>query len=268
MTISESQAPSGRWAMTGSAGAIGQHLRSTLGHQFEELLLLDITEQEPRAGNERVAQIDLRDADALRLSLVDVDGIIHLGGIADEADFHDLAEVNIVGTYHLLEAARINAIPRVVYASSNRATGFYGTDEVVSPDDPFRPDGFYGVSKAAVEALCRLYSDKFGLEISCLRIGSYEAAPTTPRELRTWLSPDDCTRAFEAAIHGDYTFSTFYAASNNTQGWWDLSPGSAIGFSPRDDAEDFAAGILGDLVEPQGGVFATPEFTLSRQRRS
>lgn len=255
-----------RWAITGAAGSVGRHLRSALADTFDELILLDLNEIEDLAPNERALNVDLRDFVALREALAGVEGVIHLGGLADEADFHDLAEVNIVGTYHLLEAARLNSVRRVVYASSNRATGFYPTAHRVSPDEPVRPDGLYGVSKAATEALCRLYSDKFGLQISCLRIGSFEERPTTPRELHTWLSPDDCTAAFRAAIEAEYSFVTFYAVSNNTHVWWDLTDGAAIGFEPVDNAESFAASITGEPIEPQGGVFASPEFTLSRQR--
>jgi uronate dehydrogenase len=252
--------------MTGAAGKVGRHLRATLGDAFEEFLLLDIEAIEPTAPNERALQVDLRDFDAVQTALQRVKGVIHLGGLADEADFHDLAEVNLVGTYHVLEAARMGGVQRVVYASSNRATGFYPITRVVKPDEPYRPDGLYGVTKGATEALCRLYSDKFGLEIACLRIGSFEVLPTTPRELHTWLSPRDCTAAFRAALEGTYDFTTFYAVSANTGIWWDLQAGNAIGFVPEDDAAWFADGIHGEPLEPQGGVFARPEFTLSRQR--
>lgn len=37
----------------------------------------------------------------------------------------------------------------------------------------------------------RLYADKFGVSVICLRIGSFEEAPTEPRHLGTWLSPHD-----------------------------------------------------------------------------
>lgn len=255
-----------RWAMTGAAGSIGRHLRAVLADAFDHLLVLDLEEIQDLAPHERSLRVDLRDFEALREAVNGLDGIIHLGGLADEADFHDLAEVNIVGTYHLLEAARMGGVRRVVYASSNRATGFYPTSHVVRPDEPFRPDGLYGVSKAAAEALCRLYFDKFGLEISCLRIGSFEVQPTTPRELHTWLSPGDCAAAFRAAMEGTYGFTTFYAVSANSQTWWELGAGRLIGFEPKDDAMAFAEGIDGDPVEPQAGTYASQDFTLSRQK--
>ncbi len=107
----------GLWAMTGAAGNIGRHLRETLGASFKELLLLDLEPIEDLAPHERAQRLDLRDFEAVLSALAGVEGIIHLGGLADEADFHDLAEVNIVGTYHLLEAARLQSVRRVIYAS-------------------------------------------------------------------------------------------------------------------------------------------------------
>lgn len=255
-----------RWAMTGAAGRIGRHLRATLNEVFDDLLLLDLVPIDDLAPHERNVQLDVRDLDALCEVVAGLDGVIHLGGLADEADFHDLSDINVVGTYHVFEAARMGGGARVVYASSNRATGFYPTDRMVTPNDPFRPDGLYGVAKAATEAMGRLYADKFGLEVSCLRIGSFEETPSTPRELHTWLSPRDCTAAFRAAIEGDYKFTTFYAVSNNAESWWDLEAGRAIGFYPQDNAADYADGVVGELSEPQGGWFASQEFTLSKQR--
>lgn len=253
------------WAITGAAGQVGRHLRTTLGSQLGNLLLLDMIDPAPVLPNEKSLIVDLRDFNAVHAALEGVTGIIHLGGIADEADFADLVSANIIGTHHVLEAARQHSIRRVVYASSNRATGFYPREGTISSEQPFRPDGLYGVSKAAAETLCRLYSDKFGLEIACLRIGSFEASPSTPRELSTWLSHDDCTRAFNAALTGDYQFTTYYAVSRNTRRWWGLEAGTRIGFHPQDDAENFAPEISGEPTGPQGGTFASHEYTLSRQ---
>jgi len=96
--------------------------------------------------------------------------------------------------------------------------------------------GFYGVSKVAGEALCRLYADKFGLSTISVRIGSYENRPTSAREQRTWLSPSDAVRAFIAAMTTTEHTALFYAVSANTARWWDLESGTAVGFVPQDDA--------------------------------
>ncbi|MFW7414390.1 NAD-dependent epimerase/dehydratase family protein [Demequina sp. SO4-18] len=254
-----------RWVVTGAAGTVGSALRVALHERQVELVSTDVRSTAPVGPNDRVLTADLADLRALEQVLDGADGVIHLGGLADEADFHDLAAVNIVGTYHVLEAARRSGVPRVVYASSNRVTGMYTADTVVSPDMPARPDGFYGVSKVAGEALCRLYSDKFGISTAAVRIGSYEPRPGTAREQRTWLSPDDALRAFLAAMTTDQT-AVFYAVSANSSRWWDLAAGAAIGYLPEDDAATWLAESPIDPTQPQGGPYATAEYSLDRMR--
>ncbi|WP_197674602.1 NAD-dependent epimerase/dehydratase family protein [Agrococcus jejuensis] len=252
------------WAITGAAGTIGRRVRAALRERGVQLRSLDVRDVEPVDADDLVSLVDLDDLPGLERSFAGVDGIVHLGGLADEADFHDLAAVNVVGTYHVLEAARRAGVPTVVYASSNRVTGMYPTTTRVDPEMPPRPDGFYGVSKVAGEALCRLYADKFGVRTIVLRIGSYEAEPTTARERSTWLSHDDAIRAVLAAMRATQQHAVLYAVSANREAWWDLGAGEAVGFVPQDDASAWS--IAGGADEPQGGAFATPAYSLERMR--
>lgn len=256
--------------LTGAAGKVAGALRAGIAERVGALRLVDRVPVEPEHPGEEAVVADLHDQAAVGEALRGAAGVLHLGAIADEADFHDLVEVNVTGTFHVLEAARRAGARRAVLAGSNRVTGFYDTATQVEPAMPPRPDGLYGVTKVAGEALGRLYADKFGLEVACLRIGSFEQVPRDERHLSTWLSPRDCLAAFVAAMTApQLTFAAFYAVSRNTRGWWDLEAGRALGFEPRDDAEAHAAGVEqqpGGLAGPQGGVFATPAFTLDRQR--
>jgi uronate dehydrogenase len=253
-----------RWVVTGAAGNIGTHLRTALRAREVDLISTDARPADAVDDRDRVVTADLSDLARLTTLFDGADGVIHLGGLSDEADFHDLAEVNIVGTYHVLEAARRSNVPRVVYASSNRVTGMYPTTTLVDHTMPPRPDGFYGVSKVAGEALCQLYSDKFDLSTIALRIGSYEAEPSTPRESHTWLSHDDAIRAFVAAMTTSEHHATFYAVSANSIPWWDTAEGERLGYIPEDDAAAWA--LPGEPEEPQGGRFASPAFSLDRMR--
>ncbi|WP_380162814.1 NAD-dependent epimerase/dehydratase family protein [Kineococcus sp. R86509] len=167
----------------------------------------------------------------------------------------------------MLEAARRAGVSRVVYASSNRLTGSYTAGDHVVSDMPPRPDGFYGVSKVAGEALCRLYADKFQISTISLRIGSYEEQPSSAREQRTWLSPADAIRAFVAAMTTTEHAAVFYAVSANTDGWWDLQAGEAVGYFPQDDA---TAGSTREFIDPnvpQGGMYAAHAYSTDRMRR-
>lgn len=260
------------WVLLGAGGDVGRSLRPELAARVGRLRLVDVTALEPAHPNEEAVIGDVRDQHALDVALRHANGVVHLGGLADEDDFHDLAEINIVGTYHVFEAARRAGARRVVYASSNRATGFYSTDTLLDASMPPRPDGLYGVSKVAGEALGRLYADKFGLEVAALRIGSFEPTPQDQRQLSTWLSPADCLAAFLAAMTApELSYAVFYAVSRNTRRWWDLADGQALGFDPSDDAEDHAPRSSPSATKtsgsvPQGGPYTTPAYTLDRQR--
>ncbi|KOX03179.1 MULTISPECIES: NAD-dependent epimerase/dehydratase family protein [Micromonospora] len=254
----------GTVALTGAAGAIGTVVRPVLAEHADRLVLLDEQPISDAGPTETARIVDLRDPDAVVAALEDVDCVVHLGGIADEAPLADLLNVNVLGTYHVLEAARRHRLRRVVLASSNRITGFYPADELVHPDWPVRPDGLYGVSKAGIEALGRLYHDKFDTQVVCLRIGSMESAPTEPRHAATWLSPRDCTGFILASLTApDPGFRTLYAVSDNAKRFWDDAGWAAIGYRPVDNAARHGYGddpAEGDDV--QGGEYASAPYTL------
>lgn len=259
----------GTVVVTGAAGNIGSVVRGALRGEVGRLVLLDRVPLQAEAANEVVHTVDLRDAAAVEAALAGADAVLHLGGLPDEAPLEHLLDANVLGTHHVLEAARRAAIPRVVLASSNRVTGFYPAAHCTDPKEPVRPDGLYGVSKVAVETLGRLYADKFDVSVICLRIGSFEEAPTEPRHLATWLSPRDAVGFCRAALTAPLStrFATVYAVSANTRRYWELPAESELAYTPLDDAEAHAplitdAGSPTDPEAPQAGPYASPEFTL------
>jgi uronate dehydrogenase len=163
----------------------------------------------------------------------------------------------------VFEAARLEGCPRVVFASSNHATGYYSINDRIGPEDPARPDSYYGASKLFGEALGSLYHDKFGLSVACIRIGSALPRPIDERHLSTWLSPGDLTRLVVACLASpELGFAIVYGASANQRGWWDLEPGRRLGYEPVDDAETFAADVESGLPsEFQGGSSFTQPGT-------
>lgn len=251
------------WLLTGANGNIGQQLRSHLRERVAHLVVADREAPTDLASNEAAATFDLNDFQSIAALMPGCDGVIHLAGIADEAAYADLLRVNALGTYHVLESMRLAGVPRLVYASSNRITGFHSTNELLDDQSTVRPDGLYGASKAAAEALTRMYADKFGMQVCNVRIGSFENTPSNAREAATWLSPSDANLAFESAMTTSSPFSVFYAVSANRYRFWSLEPGRTIGYVPRDDAST----ILGDNIYPpdnsaQAGDFANATYTL------
>jgi uronate dehydrogenase len=246
--------------LTGAAGGIGSHLRAPLREQASELRITDIAPLEAQAPNEVAIVADLADEAAIDAAAEGADAVVHLGGIPTERAFADLLGPNVVGTRNVLEAARRGGARRIVYASSNHVTGMYASGHPLDGTDPVRPDSLYGVSKAFGEALGRMYVDKFGLEVVCLRIGSFQPRPRVARELSTWLSPADMTRLTLAALtHPDVGFEIVYGVSANRRSWWSPEPGLRIGYEPQDDAEAFAAELDGDPGALQGGEFTVPD---------
>ncbi|MFF6998936.1 NAD-dependent epimerase/dehydratase family protein [Streptomyces sp. NPDC008313] len=257
----------GTVVITGAAGRVGSAMRAGLRAEAERLVLVDRVGLCARSPTEEVRQFDLRDAEAVTAALEGADAVVHLGGVPDEAPLPELLDGNVRGTHNVLEGARRQGVGRVVLASSNRLTGFYPVSENVTPEMPPRPDGLYGVSKVAVEALGRLYADKFGLSVVCLRIGSFEDAPTERRHLATWLSPRDCLGFVRAALTAPgIRFTTVYGVSANTRRFWDIDAGKALGYTPVDDAEAFASRVPPEgrsADDPlQGGAYADAEYTL------
>ncbi|MEV1008084.1 NAD(P)-dependent oxidoreductase [Streptomyces sp. NPDC049881] len=258
-------------AITGAAGQIGSVVRRALRSEAERLIALDRVPLEAEAPNETARQVELRDPGAVVAALAGTgtDAVLHLGGIADEAPLAELLAANVLGTQHVLEAARRLGIPRVVLASTNRVTGFHPTRRLTGPADPTRPDGLYAVSKVAVEALGRMYAEKFGLSVIALRIGSFEESPTEPRHLATWLSPRDAVGFVRAALTAPPSpgFRVVYAVSANTRRFWELPAPTTLAYTPVDDAETYASLIPGADIPfspttPQSGPYAAPEFTL------
>jgi uronate dehydrogenase len=250
----------GRVLLTGAAGAIGTALRVPLRAAAREVVLSDIAPVTAEADNEIVRPADLADFDAVLAAAEGAEAIVHLGGISVEAPFEELAGPNLFGAYHVFEAARQAGVQRVVFASSNHATGFYPSGQRLVGSEPVRPDSLYGVTKAYGEALGRMYHDKFGLRVACLRIGSFRERPRNARMLSTWLSPADGARLVLACLTSpELRFSIVYGVSANQRSWWAAAPGRRLGYEPQDDAEAFAAEVTGTVDGRQGAEFATRE---------
>ncbi len=253
--------------VTGAAGRIGRTLVPALiaaGHHVRGIDL--VAPDAPWADDVVVA--DVADDDhALAAVLTGADAVVHLAAHAAESDFETAVHSHIRLTHRVLDQARAAGVGRVIYASSNHAVGFTPRAAMLSPRTVVRPDTYYGVGKAAAEALCSLYHDRYGLAVACLRIGSFRGRPVTRRHLSTWLSPNDLVRLVEACLRApDLGFAVVYGISANTRRWWDLSSARQLGYEPLDNAERWAAEIeaIPQTVEDDldaryvGGDFARP----------
>ena len=254
--------------MTGAAGGVATMIRPLLRANYRLRLSDRAAIPEPAEGEE-IAPADLSDMASLRRAVAGVDGIVHFGGRSMEASWEVIHEANIVGCYNLFEAARLEGIRRIVFASSNHAVGFYGRDELISTDVIVRPDSRYGVSKVFGEALASLYAYKYGAEVLSIRIGNVSLKPADVRRLSIWISPRDLCQLIGIGLEAPgIRHEIVYGASDNARGWWDNSNAVRLGYRPADRSEDFAAGVLakgsgnsGDdrIDRNQGGNFCVDE---------
>ncbi|TMJ51884.1 MAG: NAD(P)-dependent oxidoreductase [Alphaproteobacteria bacterium] len=258
-----------RVLITGAAGRIGRTLRAGLGKRYRLLRLLDLAPLGAAAAGEEVVHADIGDLAAMEAALEGIDCVVHLAGVPEEDVWEKILPANIVGTYNVFEAARRRGTRRIVFASTNHVVGFHPRDrrldEIVMP----RPDTRYGASKAFGEALGRLYADKHGISVACLRIGSLQVKPQDERQLATWISPRDTVELVRCCIEApDYHFLIVYGVSNNRDRRWFDRASRLLGYAPQDDAEAFAAEIRARGEKPDaiaarfhGGPYCAMEFS-------
>jgi len=173
--------------VTGGAGFIGSHVvdrllatgevRVTVLDEFNDYYdpLIKRGNVAQFRGPVTVVEGDLRDRALIDQVFDDgrFDGVIHLAGRAGvrpsilEPELY--LDVNIKGTFHILEAARRTGVSRVVFASSSSVYG-------VNPKVPFAEDDAllatispYAATKLAGEQLCSNYAHLYGLQTVCLR---------------------------------------------------------------------------------------------------
>jgi uronate dehydrogenase len=253
--------------ITGATGDVGTHMRRELAGKYK-LVLSDRRPIKNLAKGEKFIRADIsKMADALKITK-GVDAILHLGGYSVEGPWEGILQANIIGCYNVFEAARRNGVKRILFPTSNHATGFYRRDQTIDHRVYPKPDSRYGVSKVFGEALGSLYVDKYGMEMFMMRIGNVNEKPIDKRRLSLLFTPRDMAQLVQIGIeHPDIRFEIVYGVSGNKRSWYDNSNAARLGYRPQDDSEVFAQEILAKekpgghpVAEAhQGGVFCVEE---------
>jgi UDP-glucose 4-epimerase len=168
-----------RAIVTGGAGFIGSHLVDALVARGDDVVVVDnlaTGRRERVASAARLAEVDIRDGDAVRAEFAghDPDVCFHLAAQADvrvsvEDPAFD-ATVNVLGTIQVLEAARATGA-QVVFSSTGGA--IYGEcEEPATEDAPLEPLSPYGTSKLAGEEYIATYGRLHGTRHVALRFGN------------------------------------------------------------------------------------------------
>ncbi len=164
--------------ITGGTGWVGTGLAHRLVERGEDLILFDIAPQIERVAdiknNVKVVQGDQKVWPEV-LNVVkenSAEGVFHLGAIPSflsEANPWACYETNVAGIMHVLEAARLFGVKRVVFTSSMGTYGLGIPTETITDETLQRPITVYGVAKLYGELLGRYYREKFDLDFRCIR---------------------------------------------------------------------------------------------------
>ena len=241
-----------RVLLTGATGLIGKACQKHWNDHFDlRLQIHDPAKVPPDATDVIVGGCE--DFELMQKATEGIDAVVHLGAIPGEAAFQKLLQSNVVGTYNILEASRLNKVKRIAFASTNHTTGAWEWNGVqAAPDMPPRADSLYGASKVYGEVLGRYYADKYGLEFVSLRIGGVnpDDRPRGIRDIWMWTSHRDIAELCRLAVDvEDIQFAIVYGGSDNPNSCLEFSSARDIlGYVPQDHVSDHLADLPPEVV--------------------
>ncbi len=162
--------------VTGGAGFIGSNLVRLItdaGYQVTVLDNLSSGYRENLSGLPvRFVNGDIRDVNSVGEAIRGADVVFHLAASVGNKRSIDCpvsdAEVNVVGTIRLLEAAKQNGVRKFITSSS---AGIFGELKTIpiGEDHPIEPDTPYGASKLCAEKETLAYGKLYDMDTVCLR---------------------------------------------------------------------------------------------------
>lgn len=169
-----------RVLVTGGAGFIGSHIVDELIAQGHTVSVVDdlsegsLQNLNPEA---RLFDVSINDAHALEKAFSEAKPEVvshHAAQISVRNSMYDPtrdAQVNIIGSLNVLQAAVKHDVERFIFASTSAV---YAKPNHLPMDEthPLSPESVYGVSKLSVESFIRLYSDAYGIKHKIFRYGN------------------------------------------------------------------------------------------------
>jgi uronate dehydrogenase len=195
-----------RVLVTGSTGEIGevvaQHLLSR-GHHVRGF------SRSPSPGLKDYIVGDLNDQDAVRRAVEGMEVVIHLGAYPNDADFLSvLLEPNVLGLFHICDAARQFGVQRLALASTLQTVDGHGLlPRPIRIEDGPAPTNHYALTKVWAEEMGKMYARVHGLSVVNVRIGWLPRNPEEADGLKsdekgpdTFFSHADAQRFYERVV--------------------------------------------------------------------
>jgi UDP-glucose 4-epimerase len=184
--------------VTGGSGFIGSHVVDALIDAGHQVTIIDHRVR-PHRDDVNFEDVDLMDASSVQAATRGIKHIFHLAAVSNvnyayKYPVYTVA-LNMLGTAHVLEAARINGAERVYFAST--VWVYNGTPNGAPLDEtvPFYLNGaghIYTSSKMASEMICHNYFQLYKVPFTILRLG----IPYGPRMREELLIPTFIKKAF------------------------------------------------------------------------
>jgi len=229
-----------RIAVTGAAGELGAYLARRWAGRYD-LTLTDLKDPDNSLGSAQFFRIDLAHPEegALDAAFEGRDAVVHLAANrSPRAAFGDLLEPNLIGLYHVFDAAARAGCRRLVYASSVNAVRGYAPERRVTPDMPPNPRNLYGATKVFGEAVARSYAHTHGMGAICIRYGGIRAkAPDkNPEEEASWITLRDAEQLTRLSVEAENVeYAVVHGFSRHRVCRWDIaSARELLGYEPQD----------------------------------
>lgn len=249
--------------VTGGAGFIGSHLVEALAGKGARVKVLahynsrndpGMLRTLPEATRQAldVYYGDLKDPWSVRKAMEGCAVVFHLGALIgipySYVNPYDVVQTNVLGTYHVLEAARELGVERVVHTSTSEV---YGSARYVPMDEahPLQGQSPYSASKIGADKLAESFFLSFELPVTTVRpfntYGPRQSARAVIPTIITQALTQDFVKLGALYPRRDFTFATDTAAGFIAAAESDRTLGEVVNLGT---GEDISVGELVDLV--------------------
>jgi nucleoside-diphosphate-sugar epimerase len=231
--------------VTGSAGRVGRTAVAELKARGHYVRGFDLV---PTQGVDDFLVSDITDVLSIERAMNGIDTLIHLAAVPDDDDFlTKLLPNNVIGVYHVFEAARHAGVKRLILGSSGQVVWYqrFTGPLPIGVDAQPTPRAWYAVGKVFLEAAGRSFAEAHGMSVIAARLGWCPRTTEHCAELEqtewgpdVYLSPGDAGRFFASAVEAqtEFQFAVLYACSRHMKcETYDMKPTKELlGFEPRD----------------------------------